>query len=180
MNSFIGILPIPNLEFLRLKANFQLSPCLLPWSNCGKGGDVPLPCHIIEWSESVVILAKSKTMHLPMQPFVKIAELILMRAIRDCIPLRGIKKQRHYFANKGLSSQGYGFSSGHIWMWELDYKESWALKNWCFPIVVLEKTFESSLDSKEIKKSILKEINPEYSLEGLMLKLSSRTVVIWF
>ena len=57
----------------------------------------------------------------------------------------------HYFANKGLSSQGYGFSSGHVWMWELDYKESWAQKNWCFWSVVLEKTLESPLDCKEIK-----------------------------
>ena len=54
-----------------------------------------------------------------------------------------LKKQRHYFANKGPSSQGYGFSSGHVWMWELDYKESWAPKNWCFLTVVLEKTLES-------------------------------------
>ena len=66
-------------------------------------------------------------------------------------PRQLIKKQRHYFANKGLSSQGYGFSSGHVWMWELDYKESWALKNWCFWTVVLEKTLESPLDSKEIQ-----------------------------
>ena len=56
-----------------------------------------------------------------------------------------IKKQRHYFANKGPSSQAYGFSSGHVSMWELDYKESWAPKNWCFWIVVLEKTLESPL-----------------------------------
>jgi len=82
-----------------------------------------------------------------------------------------IKKQRHYFANKGPSSQGYGFSSSHVWMWELDYKESWALKNWCFWTVVLEKTLESPLDCKETQPSILKEISPEYSLEGLMLKL---------
>ena len=82
-----------------------------------------------------------------------------------------IKKQRHYFANKGLSSQGYGFSSGHVWMWELDYKESWVLKNWCFWAVVLEKTLESPLDCKEIQQSILKEISPGCSLEGLMLKL---------
>ena len=61
------------------------------------------------------------------------------------------KKQRHYFANKGPSSQGYGFSSGHVWMWELDYKESWAPKNWWFWTVVLEKTLESALDSKEIQ-----------------------------
>ena len=62
-----------------------------------------------------------------------------------------IQKQRHYFGNKGLSSQGYGFSSGHVWMWEVDYKESWALKNWCFWTVVLEKTLESPLDCKEIQ-----------------------------
>ena len=57
-------------------------------------------------------------------------------------PRQHIKKQRHYFANKGPSSQGYGFSSGHVWMWELDYEESWAPKNWCFWTVVLEKTLE--------------------------------------
>ena len=68
-------------------------------------------------------------------------------------PRQHIKKQRHYFANKGLSSQRYGFSSGHVWMWELDYKESWAWKNWCFWTVVLEKTLESPLDSKEIQPS---------------------------
>ena len=62
-----------------------------------------------------------------------------------------IKKQRLYFANKGLSSQGYGFSSGHVWMWELNYKESWVPKNWCFWSVVLEKTLESPLDCKEIQ-----------------------------
>ena len=86
-------------------------------------------------------------------------------------PRQHIKKQRHYFANKGLSSQSHGFSSSHVWMWELDYKESWALKNWCFWTVVLEKTLESPLDCKEIQLSILKEIGPEYSLEGPMLKL---------
>ena len=62
-----------------------------------------------------------------------------------------IQKQRYYFANKGPSSQGYGFSSGHVWMWELDCEESWTPKNWCFCTVVLEKTLESPLDSKEIK-----------------------------
>ena len=62
-----------------------------------------------------------------------------------------IKKQRHYFANKGPSSQSYGSSNSHIWMWELDYKESWAPKNWCFWTVVLEKTLESPLDFKEIQ-----------------------------
>ena len=62
-----------------------------------------------------------------------------------------IKKQRHYFTNKGQSSQSYGFSRSHVWTWELDHKESWAPKNWCFWTVVLEKTLESPLDSKEIQ-----------------------------
>ena len=62
-----------------------------------------------------------------------------------------IKKQRHYFANKSPSCQGSGFSSGHIWMWQLDYKESWVLKNWYFWIVVVEKILESPLDCKEIQ-----------------------------
>ena len=66
-------------------------------------------------------------------------------------PRQHIKKQRHHFNNKGPSSQSYGFSSSHVWMWELDYKESWALKNWCLWTVVLEKTLENSLDFKEIK-----------------------------
>ena len=62
-----------------------------------------------------------------------------------------IKKQRHYFVNKGPSSQSYGFSSSHVWMWELDYKESWGPKNWCFWTVVLEKILESPLDSNKIQ-----------------------------
>ena len=62
-----------------------------------------------------------------------------------------IKKQRHYFANRGLSGQGYGFSSGRVWMWELDCEESWAQENWCFWTVVLEKTLQSPLDCKEIQ-----------------------------
>jgi len=82
-----------------------------------------------------------------------------------------IKKQRHYFAIKGLSSQSYGFSSSHVWMWELGCKESWVPKNWCFWTVVLEKTLESPLDSKEIQPVHPKRNKFEYSLEGLMLKL---------
>ena len=67
-----------------------------------------------------------------------------------------IIKQKHYFANKGPSSQGYSFSSSHVWMWELDHKKSWAPKNGCFWTVVLEKTLESPLDCKEIKSVNLK------------------------
>ena len=66
-------------------------------------------------------------------------------------PRQHIQKQRHDFVNKGLSSQGNGFSSSHVWMWELDYKESWTLKNWCFWTVVLEKMLESPLDCREIQ-----------------------------
>ena len=77
----------------------------------------------------------------------------------------------HYFANKGLFSQSYGFSRSHVWMWELDYKQSWAPKNWYFWTVVLEKTLESPLDYKEIQPVYPKEISPEYSLEELMLRL---------
>ena len=67
-----------------------------------------------------------------------------------------LKKQRHYFSDKGPSSQSYDFSSSYVWMWEFYYKESWALKNWCFWTVVSEMTLESPLDSKEIKS-----VNPK-------------------
>ena len=80
-----------------------------------------------------------------------------------------IKKQRHYFANKGLSSQGYGFSSSHVWMRELDHKESWALKNfkpWCW-----RRLLRVPWTAKGSNQSIPKEINPECSSEGLMLRL---------
>ena len=71
-------------------------------------------------------------------------------------PRQCFKKQRHYFADKGPHSQTYGFSSSHVWMWELDHKENWAPKNWCFWTVVLEKTLESPLDSKGIQPVHLK------------------------
>ena len=83
-------------------------------------------------------------------------------------PRQHIKKQRHYFANKGLSSQSCGFSSSHVWMWELDYKENWVLKNfelWCW-----RRLLRVPWTARRANQSILKEISPEYSLEGLMLK----------
>ena len=76
-------------------------------------------------------------------------------------PRQHIKKQRHHFAKKGAYSQSYGFSSSHVWMWELDHKEGEGPKNWCFWTVLLEKTLESPLDCKEIQSSnqpTLKEI----------------------
>ena len=75
-------------------------------------------------------------------------------------PRQHIKNQRHYFANKGLSCQCYGFSCSHVSMWELDYKESWAMKNWCFWTVVLEKTLESPSDCKAIQPVHLKGDQP--------------------
>ena len=85
-------------------------------------------------------------------------------------PRQPIKKQRHYFANKGPPSQSYGFSSGHVWQWELDYKASWVLKNYAFELWFWRRLLRVPWTTRS-NQSILKEINPEYSLEGLMLKL---------
>ena len=88
-----------------------------------------------------------------------------------------IKKLRHYFANKGPSIHSYSFSSSHVWMWELDYKESWALKNWCFWTVVLEKTPESPLDGKEIKP-----VNPKGNQLWIFIgrtDAEAETPVLW-
>ena len=89
-------------------------------------------------------------------------------------PRQHIKKQGHHFADKDPYSQSYGFSRSQILMWKLDQKEGWAPKNRCFWTVVLEKTLESPLDCKEIQPVVRKQINPEYSLEGLLLKLKLR------
>ena len=80
-----------------------------------------------------------------------------------------IKKQRHYFASKGQSSRSYGFSSSLVWMWELDYEETWAQKNWCF--WCWRRLLRVPWTTRRSKQSILKEISPEYSLDELMLKL---------
>ena len=80
-------------------------------------------------------------------------------------PRQHIKKQRHYFADKGPSSQSHGFSSIHVWMWELDYKESWAPKKWCFWTVVLDKTLESPLDCKEIQP-----VHPKGNLSWIFIR----------
>ena len=86
--------------------------------------------------------------HIPVSVFCIIAPLFRQANFH---PRQRIKKQRYYFANKGPSTQGYGFSCGHVWMWELDYKESWVPKNWCFWTVVLKKILQSPLDCKEIQ-----------------------------
>ena len=92
-------------------------------------------------------------------------------------PRQLIKKQRHYFAHKGPSCQGYGFSSSHVWMWELDYKESWVPKNWCFWTVMLEKTLENPLDCKEIKL-----VNPKGNHSRVFIgrtDTEAETLIFW-
>ena len=96
-------------------------------------------------------------------------------------PWQHIKKQRHYFADNGPSSQSRGFSSSHVQMWELDHKEGWAPKNWCFWIVVLEKTLENPLDCKEIKPVNLKgnqTLNIHW--KDWYWSWSSNTLATWF
>ena len=82
-----------------------------------------------------------------------------------------ILKSRDINFLRKVCSQSYYFSSNHVWMWELDHKEGWALKSWCFWTVVLKKTLENPLDAKRVNQSFLKETDSEYSLEGLILKL---------
>ena len=89
-----------------------------------------------------------------------------------------IKKQRHYFANKGPSSQSYGFSSSHVGMWELDSKENWVLKNWCFWTVMLEKNLESPLDFKEIQP-VHPKGNQSFHWKDWCWSWSSNTLVTW-
>ena len=88
-----------------------------------------------------------------------------------------IKKQRHHFASKGLHSQSYGFSSSHVQMWDLDHKEGWATKNWCFRAVVLEKTLESPLDCKKIKQ-----INPKGNQSWIFIgrtDAEAEALILW-
>ena len=92
-------------------------------------------------------------------------------------PREHIKKQRHYFTSEGLSIQSYGFSSSPVWIWELDYKESWAPKNWCFWTVVLEKTLESPLNSKEIQP-----IHPKENQSWIFIEktdVEAETPTLW-
>ena len=90
-------------------------------------------------------------------------------------PRQHVKKQRYYFANKGPSSQNYGYFSSHVWMWESDHKESWVLKNWC--TVVLEKTLESPWDSKEIQS-----VNPKGNQSWIIIgrtDAEAETPILW-
>ena len=92
-------------------------------------------------------------------------------------PRQHIKKQRHYFANNGPFTQSYGFSTSYVWVWELDYNESWALKNWCFWTVVLEKTLESPLEWKELSS-----VHPKENQSWIFIERTdaeAKTPVLW-
>ena len=92
-------------------------------------------------------------------------------------PRQNIKKQRRYFADKGPYNQSYGFSSSHIWIWELDHKEDWILKNWCFWAVTLENTLESPLDYKEIKP-----VNPKGNQSWIFTRMTeaeAEVPILW-
>ena len=90
-------------------------------------------------------------------------------------PTQCIKKQRQQFADKGPSSQSYGFSGNHVWMWQLDHKEGWVLKNWCFWTVVLGKTLESPLDCKEIKP-----VNPKGNQSWIFIgRTHAEAPILW-
>ena len=105
------------------------------------------------------------------------ARIVKRNCLLHLVLAQYIKKQRHYFVNKGPSSQGYTFSSSQVWMWELDYKESWVPKNWCFWTVVLEKTLESPLDCKKIQP-----VNPKVNQSWIFIgrtDVEAETPVIW-
>ena len=113
----------------------------------------------------------------------KLQMVITAMKLKDTYSLEGklwptrqhIKKQRHYFANKVPSSQGYGFSSSYVWMWELGYKESWVPKNWCFWTEVLEKTLENPLDCKEIQP-----VHPKGNQSWVFIgKTDAETPILW-
>ena len=91
-------------------------------------------------------------------------------------PRQHIKKQRHYFANRDPSSQGYGFSSSHVWMWKLDYKERWTQKNGCFWTMMLEITLESPLDCEEIQPVLSKDQSWVFILRT---DVEAETPVLW-
>ena len=101
----------------------------------------------------------------------------LLRGRKVVTTLDSILKSRHYFANKDPSSQGYGFSSGHVWMSEVDYEQSWALKNWCFWTVVLEKTLKSPLDCKELQS-----VHPKEDQSWIFIgrtDVEAETPILW-
>ena len=129
-------------------------------------------CLLISWlqSPSAVILETKKIKSVTVS-------IVSPSICHEVMGPRQRQGQRHYFANKGPSSQSCGFSSSHIWMWELDYKESWALKNWCFWTMGLEKTLESPLDCKEIQP-----VHPKWDQSWIFTgrtDVEAETPILW-
>ena len=92
---------------------------------------------------------------------------------------KSIKKHRHYFANKDPHSQGYSFSSNHVWMWELDHKEGWVLKNWCFELWCWRRLLRVPWTARRSSQSILKEISPEFHWKDWCWSWNSNTLATW-
>ena len=135
--------------FVHRRRKWQPTPVFLPGESQGRGSLVG--CHLWDRTESDTRLKQLSSSR------------------------QRIKKQRHYFADKGLSDQSYCFSSSHVWMWELDYKESWALKNWWFWTVVLEKTLDNPLDCKEIQP-----VNPKGDQSWIFIgRTDAEVPILW-
>ena len=162
-----------------------------PWDSPGKNPGVG--CHFLlqdmqvksgsEVAQSCLTLSDPMDCSLPGSSIHGIFQARVLEwgaiAFSDDKPRKHIKKQRLHFANKGPYSQSYVFSSSHVWMWELDHEEGWALKNWCFWTVVLEKTLESPLDCKEIKPVNSKESLLNICWQDWCWSWSSTTLTTW-
>ena len=108
-----------------------------------------------------------------------ICNLLMLLERKGMTNLDSLLKSRHYFANKGASSQSYGFSRSDVWMWELEHKESWVPKDWCFGLWCWRRLLRVPWAARRSNQSTLKEISPGCSLEGLMLKLKLQTLATW-
>ena len=172
------LLELTQIHVHRVGDAIQPSHPVIPFSSClqsfSASGSFPMSQLFTSGGESIGASASASVLPMNIQNWFPLGltgkkTLVPWKKSYDQ-PRQHIKKQKHYFDNKGPSGQSYSFSISHVWMWELDCKESWAVKNWCFWTVGLEKTFES-WTARRSNHSILKEISPEYTLEGLMLKL---------
>ena len=129
-----------------------------------------------KWKQWQILFSwASKSLQMVTSPM-KLKDICSWKEIYDK-SRQHITKQRHYFADKGPFSQSHGFSGSHVWICELDHKEGWVLKNWCFQIVVLEKTLESPLDSKEIKP-----VNPKGNQSWIFIgrtDVEGEALILW-
>ena len=144
-----GDLPDPGTEPSSL-ASPALQVDHLPLCHLAIRCDLWLTSHQERWVKMMIATSSGKTKRWAVSPLCCVLTPLSPWKKSRGKPRQHIKKQRHHFAHKGLYSQSYGFSSSHVWMWELEHKECWAPKSWHFQTVVLEKTLESPLDCKEI------------------------------